>query len=389
MSLPRGALVVATMPGALEVVAGLPLAVRAVLALRAAGVGEIAVLAGAQAERLRAALDRRGAAAGVRWLAGPEDAAALPDPVLVLPGDALVDPEGVRRGAICPRAALPRLLAALGAGAPVAEALRRAGATALAGGEGLFVPLDRAHPPRVLEALLLDHLARRTAVADSYLATLIDRRLARPVTRFLLGWPVTPTQITVASILLGLAGATGLATVSYGARIAGLLALIGSIVLDCVDGEVARARFEQSAAGARLDVIGDYLVHLATFVGLGIGLARQGLPPVGVWAILGLVGGVATAMATMHVLLVRPALRHGGDLHWAGDAQSLRGTPVAAVAEKLASRDYTYLLLVFALIGHLEWFLYAAAAGSWCFVAGLLAYWAYRRAVPRRSVVST
>lgn len=390
MALARGALVVATMPGALEVVGGVPLAVRGVLALRAAGVAEVTVLAGAHVSRLRAALERRRDARGLRWLTGPGDTAGLVglDLVLVIAGDVLVDAEGAARAPRCPGSALPRLLADLDAGVGLAEALRSAGATEPSRGDGLFVPLDPAHPRGALERGLLDHLARRTAGTDSFFATLIDRRLARPLTRLLLARPVTPSQITLASVLVGLLGAAGLATVSYPLRVAGLLALVGSIVLDCVDGEVARARFEESPAGARLDVIGDYVVHTATFAGLGIGLTREGLPAVGVWAVVGLVLGVATAMATMHALFVRPALQRGGDLHWSGDAESLRGAPAAVVVEKVASRDYTYLLLVLALLGHLEWFLYAAAVGSWAFVAGLLVYRGYRRVAPRGSMVS-
>jgi phosphatidylglycerophosphate synthase len=149
---------------------------------------------------------------------------------------------------------------------------------------------------------------------------------------------------------------------------------VASIVLDCVDGEIARARFEQSAAGARLDVVGDYLVNLSVFVGLGIGLARQGIPGSGLWAAVALVGGVGAAMLATHVFFVRPALVRGGDLHWQGDTQSLRGAPLTQVIEKVASRDYTYLLLLLAVIGHLEWFLYAAAVGSWLFVGGLVLY---------------
>ena len=65
------------------------------------------------------------------------------------------------------------------------------------------------------------------------------------------------------------------------------------------------------------------------------------------------------------VVVSSPALQKGGDLHWhPEDGVALRGTRLGAVAEKVASRDYTYLLLVLALVGHLEWFLYAAAAGS-------------------------
>src|SRR5262249_12949387 len=174
----------------------------------------------------------------------------------------------------------------------------------------------------------------------------------------------------------------GLGTTGYATRLAGVLALVVSIVLDCVDGEIARARFETGVAGAWLDVAGDYVVNLAAFVGLGIGLWRAGLPVAGQWAALALVGGVALAMLATHLVFVRPTLSQGGDLHWAGVGDGRRGSRVAPVVEKLASRDYTYLLLVLALVGHLEWFLYAAALGSWLFAGGLVAWPALRRVAP-------
>ncbi|MBI3454298.1 MAG: CDP-alcohol phosphatidyltransferase family protein [Candidatus Rokubacteria bacterium] len=410
-----GALVVASAPGALGVVGGLPLVVRAVLTLRAADIADVAVFAGPQDRRVAALL--AGRCPGVPCFRSVEEAAALPwpDSVLVVPGDVLFDgatlapltaaatpgafrvghgpaASGVEVAAICPGGAVPALLAeVIRTPGLRADALRRVGAALDASvplAEGLFISADRSHSPAALETALLDHLARRTTTKDSYLAALIDRRLSRPVTRLLLRSTITPSRITLASILLGLVGAAGLATVSYAGRVGGVLALIASIVLDCVDGEVARARWEQSPAGARLDVLGDYVVHLAVFVGLGVGLFRQGLAPAGVWAAVALVTGVAASMVTMHALFVRPALTHGGDLHWEGDGESLSGTPVATVVEKLASRDYTYVLLVFALLGRLEWFLYAAAGGAWAFVAGVLGYWGYQRLPPRRPAVS-
>src|SRR5262249_38204226 len=117
------------------------------------------------------------------------------------------------------------------------------------------------------------------------------------------------------------------------------------------------------------------------FAGLGIGLWRQGLPSEGPWIVAALVGGVAAAMLATHLLFVRPAISKGGDLHWEGDASSLRGTPVAVVIERMASRDYTYLLLLLPLVGHLEWFLYAAAVGSWLFAGVLVAYSLFRRSL--------
>jgi phosphatidylglycerophosphate synthase len=393
----RPAIVLATRAGADQVVGGLPLAARAVLALARAGFEDIAVLAPGSPAWLRRPLEARGTP--VTWLAGADDAraflagAAATDPVVLLDGDVLLDPEGAqplhRAGPgpvagpdgpqpialVSPAGEVPARLAGRAGrpGVEPADGETRPGAARAATGAGLALPLGAAGSAAVLEARLLEALGKTTVAQDGYLATAIDRRLSRPLTRLLLWTPLAPSHVTVLSIVLGIAGAVGLATTSYAGRLAGVCLLVGSTVLDCVDGELARARHEQSAGGAWLDLAGDYVVNLAAFVGLVTGLLRQGLPPGGAWAAWALAGGLGAAMLTVHLLFIRPALRHG-DLHWRGDARSLRGTRGAAVAERLASRDYTYVLLALALLGHLEWFLYAAAAGSWAFVAAVLAW---------------
>ena len=376
-------MVLATTPGAETVVAGLPLAVRAVLALREAGFEDVGLVVADRPRWAAEPLARRGVS--VRWVASPPtDRPPPPDPgpspVLLLAGDVLVDgaamatlrdaipgPVWTATGEVVGEVRSEETASGLDR---VELSTRRAGTRILA---GLAVPLGEGGSSPTLERALLDHLADR-ASNDSYLAALFDRPLSRPLTRLLLQAPLTPSHVTLLSVALGLFGATGLATVSYWGRLGGILLLIASLALDCVDGDLARARLVHSAMGARLDLIGDYLVNLAVFAGLCIGLVREGLPPGGGWAALMLVSGVGAAMAAVHALFIRPVLRRGGDLHWVGDAWSLRGKPGAAVLEKLASRDYTYLLLVLALVGHLEWFLYAAAGGAWLFTLGVVLY---------------
>jgi len=290
---PGWALVLATQPGATEVVGGLPLAARAVLALWRAGVAEPWVFAGSARRELEAVLAQRGVT--VRWITGAADvhgsggATGIAEPgcdrLLIVPCDHLVDGAGVGRAPACDARAVAGLPEDVAAGRPLAETLRRAGAPVEPRtGDGLFVPLDALHSRAALEAALLDDLARRTTTGDSYMAALLDRWLSRPIIRHLLPWSrLSPSAITLVSVTAGLLGAAGLATTGYLTHLTGVLGLVASIVLDCVDGEIARARFEQSATGARLDVVGDYLVNLSVFVGLGIGLWREGLGPSVAW----------------------------------------------------------------------------------------------------------
>lgn len=378
------AIVLGTDAGAGIVVGGLPLAVRTVLALREAGFDDVGLMVRGTPRWAADPLARRGVS--IRWLSpveSPHGTSLRAAPTLLLAGDVLVDAAAVatlRDASPGPvRTGTGHVVGEVRSGEKGGDGLDRAalhGRRPTAGTRitaGLAVPLAAAGSSARLERALLDHLADR-APGDSYLAALLDRPMSRPLTRRLLRTGLSPSHVTLLGAAIGLLGAAGLATVSYWGRLGGTLLLIVSLVLDCVDGDMARARLAQHPGGARLDVIGDYLVNLAVFAGLAVGLLREGLPPGGGLAALALVTGVGAAMAAVHLLFIRPALRRGGDLHWPGDAGSLRGKPGASLIEKLASRDYTYLLLVLAFVGHLEWFLYAAAGGAWLFTAGVVTY---------------
>ena len=336
------AVVLATRPGAETVVAGLPLAVRAVLALREAGFDDVGLVVPGKPRWAAEPLALRGVS--VRWAESPsvphsDQPGFRHAPTLLVAGDVLVDAgaaESLRDarpgpvwtatghvlGKVCCDGDLvlspdleERSTQGSGLGTRIAA--------------GLAVSLEAAGSAERLERALLDHLADRTT-GDSYLAALIDRPMSRPLTRLLLRTRLAPSHVTLLGVAIGLLGAMGLGTVSYWGRLGGVLLLVASLVLDCVDGDMARARLAQDPGGARLDLIGDYLVNLAVFGALAVGLLREGLPPNGAWVALALVTGVGAAMAAVHVLFIHPVLRRGGDLHWPGDDGSLRGKPGAS-----------------------------------------------------------
>ena len=80
---------------------------------------------------------------------------------------------------------------------------------------------------------------------------------------------ISPNQITVLWIFLGLAGVIALGSPDYTARVLGALLLQFSYLLDFVDGEVARLQNRISKRGYFLDLAGHGLVKAGLFLALG------------------------------------------------------------------------------------------------------------------------
>ncbi|MBM3312416.1 MAG: CDP-alcohol phosphatidyltransferase family protein [Candidatus Aminicenantes bacterium] len=107
----------------------------------------------------------------------------------------------------------------------------------------------------------------------------VDLVLYRPlgflVVKAVYKTPVTPNQITVFAVFIGL-----LAGLCYGSgrrsgAVAGALLLAFSIVLDCADGQLARLKKNGTRFGRILDGLVDYIVDISVCVGLGIGMAPE------------------------------------------------------------------------------------------------------------------
>ncbi len=80
---------------------------------------------------------------------------------------------------------------------------------------------------------------------------------------------LSPNQITLLWISLGLMAVVALGSAKYGVRVAGALILQLSYLLDFVDGEVARLQNRISEQGSFLDLAGHGLVKTGLFLALG------------------------------------------------------------------------------------------------------------------------
>lgn len=102
---------------------------------------------------------------------------------------------------------------------------------------------------------------------DGFISRQINRRLSRPIARALTHTPITPNQVSVAS--LGVA-ALALVAFAYGYNIVGGVLTQVSSVVDGVDGDLARAKGMASQFGGFLDAVLDRYADVLILVGVTV-----------------------------------------------------------------------------------------------------------------------
>ncbi len=109
----------------------------------------------------------------------------------------------------------------------------------------------------------------------------LNRPLAGRIVRWLMPTAVTPNQLTAISCFLGLSAAAALSLGSWPALALGALLLQLSIVVDCADGQLARAKGLTSQWGEVFDHTSDDLTFLLVSFALGLTVWRSDLGSIG------------------------------------------------------------------------------------------------------------
>ncbi len=383
-------------------VAGLPLLNRTLLTAYHAGIGRFTVVAsGSQQAMLRDQLGGDARLEGrVRWLESTGDLAPLPAQCLVLSLSVILDSGALQRwlarvedgGSVtAPDGLGPSPLAVAAALIPPCiEA-------ALSGEPGLTAFLEKLNGDRRLVHIPWDgmrHLVRSpaevAAIERAMLVALrspedgpiVDRYVNRGVsarlTRWVIPLRVTPNQVTCASLVTGLLGAWLLSREGGVPSLVGLALFQLSVILDHVDGEVARLKFQFSRLGKWLDNASDHVVDLAVIASLTWRVAGEGTAgyfmPLGLAAALGVTGSFLIvfwwSVSGVHrkVLATSPARLLARGLP---DLANRDGFCLGLWATMLLDRPMLFL-----------WTLALGANGYW--VAWLLTY-----GLPRRAPVAS
>ncbi|MCH2301239.1 MAG: CDP-alcohol phosphatidyltransferase family protein, partial [SAR324 cluster bacterium] len=100
--------------------------------------------------------------------------------------------------------------------------------------------------------------------------------------RILYPTPITPNQITFLSLVLGLLSAGFYVSGKPDALVLGAVFLYGKVILDNVDGNLARARGASSRFGRFLDSLADFLVTVLVYIGATFYLVQEN-GDIGLW----------------------------------------------------------------------------------------------------------
>ncbi|MEJ2670631.1 MAG: CDP-alcohol phosphatidyltransferase family protein [Deltaproteobacteria bacterium] len=212
--------------------------------------------------------------------------------------------------------------------------------------------------PQEAESRLINALAEATRESDGFLTRTVDRRISRRISPWLARWGIRPNWVTLMGTLIGLTGAWLLSRATYEAHLAGTLMFLAAVIVDGVDGEVARLTLQESVFGHYLDICTDNLVHVAVFVGLALGLSRATGDDRYLYALLVLLGGFGLCALSVYQVLLKTE-------------GSETGSKITRWLEVLANRDFAYLLVVLAVINRLALFLWGAMIGCYVFAISL------------------
>ena len=174
-----------------------------------------------------------------------------------------------------------------------------------------------------------------------------------PAVRLFSNLGVSPNQLTWAGFMIGLAGAFILSLGSYWNQVIGALLLCGSWIFDNMDGTLARLTFSESRKGEKLDSTLGHLTNLAFFAAL-------------VWAVYGKESILKAGLVSLFMLgSITLALRicQMERRFRNGTEKNSRFKWLQVFLDQINGRDFTVLVLIFALIDGFKFFLWGSLAG--------------------------
>ncbi|MEU6116692.1 CDP-alcohol phosphatidyltransferase family protein [Streptomyces sp. NPDC047117] len=193
------------------------------------------------------------------------------------------------------------------------------------------------HPAGVKDRRSGEHWAGR----------LYMREISLRCDRYLVNTRITPNQLTYLMTVFGVLAAPALLVPGIAGAVLGVVAVQLYLLLDCVDGEIARWREQYSLGGVYLDRVGAYLTDAAVLVGFGLRAADLwGSGRIDwLWAFLGTLAAVGAIMIKAETDLVGVARHQTGKPPVQESASVPRSSGMALARKAAAALQFHRLIL--------------------------------------------
>ena len=203
---------------------------------------------------------------------------------------------------------------------------------------------------RAAERRLLQSLVKDT---DGFMARHVERPISLQISRRLAGTAITPNQMSLISIAVGICGGPFFLSSRPLMQTIGALLFLAHSILDGCDGELARLKFQQSRWGGVLDFWGDNVVHTVIFGCMGIGWSLSAGAIWPLWLGAGAVLGTLGSAGFVYWRLMRS--KDGGDTLFTSVSDAPE-RPLTRLLDSASRRDFIYLVILLALFGRSNWF---------------------------------
>jgi phosphatidylglycerophosphate synthase len=371
-------------------VGGLTLAERAAIVAQRVGLTPVRVwggnaLSSSSHDRLRS---RGVAVVELPADGGPFDALGPDEPVIVVGPDVIcagtalakLAAEAIGSGTTTPivaRDADAPMLAFVPAGAATSllacRTLEAVNARLASAGAVRTVDVSREFCRRVTPGMSAPRIEREylrhlNGGASESFFTKIIRRFSVPLTSRLVRLGARPTHVTLGGLVLAVASAACLAQGSYLSGLLGGLLYYASMVFDCSDGEVARLTARDSAFGAWLETMVDYLTYFLILGALMLAIRdRPDAQAYRVAALVALAGSVVIAIVASY-LRYRVSAGDPGQFDESSARALAAATPFHRFArwgrQWIKRSTLAHLIVFLAIVNQLPVLLYLWAFGA-------------------------
>ncbi len=216
---------------------------------------------------------------------------------------------------------------------------------------------------------------------DGFISRNFNRRISLGISRWLVKTPLTCNTVTGFVTLVGVLSGVFAARGGYWGFLIGAILFKSASILDGCDGEMARLRFAGTKLGQWLDTTSDNLSYIAFFIGMMVGMSRQGAPLFFPYMVGATIFGVGMTLFLMFNYMLRYT-SSGSLVSIQADVERDRGLKLGflkTIGDRISfmiKRDFfSVLFLLLAAMGKGSWIFYTVLVGSnlaWMFFLSMI-----------------